>query len=77
MDDAKLWELAQLLGIDPDDYDILPLAINMRAFEELEQANKDWGIPTMAFERRNQILDGDDDEHEDYGDDDDHDDPDE
>ena len=42
----------------------------MRAFEELEQSNKTWGIPTMAFERWNQILDVVEDEHEDYGDDD-------
>ena len=77
MDDAKLFELALLLGVDPDDYDISPLAINMRAFEELEQANKDWGIPTMAFERWNRILDVVEDEHEDYGDDDDDDESDE
>ncbi len=70
MDDAKLWELALLLGVDPDDYDIPPFAINMRAFEELEQANKDWGIPTVAFERWNRLLDIVEDEHEDYGDDD-------
>ena len=71
MNEAQLWELALLLGVDPDDYDISPLAINMRAFEELEQANKDWGIPTVAFKRWNRILDVVEDEHEDYGDDDD------
>ena len=67
VDDARLWELAQLLGTKPKDHGIPTLGINMTAFECLEDAPDDWGIPAMALDRWIRLLDVTEDEHDDYG----------
>ena len=56
MDDAKLWEMALLLGVGPEEHGIPTLTVNMTAFEYLEQCVKNWGIPAMAFDRWNRLL---------------------
>ena len=56
MDDARLWELAQLLGVEPEEHGIPTLEISMTALESLEESPSDWGIPAMAFDRWNRLL---------------------
>ncbi len=67
MDDSRLWELAQLLGVEPEEHGIPTLEISMSAFECLEYAPDDWGIPAMALDRWIRLLDVTEDEHDDYG----------
>ena len=67
MDDAKLWELAQLLDVKPGDHGIPTLGINMTAFDCLEDSADDWGIPAMALDRWIRLLEVTQDKHDDYG----------
>ena len=67
MDDAKLWELAQLLDVKPSDHGIPTLGINMTAFDCLEDSADDWGIPAMALDRWIRLLEVTEDKHDDYG----------
>ena len=66
MDDARLWELAQLLDVKPGDHGIPTLGINMAAFDCLEDSADDWGIPAMALDRWTRLLEVTDDEPDDY-----------
>ena len=66
VDDARLWELTQMLDVKPSDHSIPTLGINMTAFECLEDAPFDWGNTDMALDRWIRLLEVAEDEHDDY-----------